>query len=206
MQNRTEQILVNEIINEKKNRGIPGCPSKTKTLEAERHPKFLTSPNYPGNYGVYQQRLSCSWLIKASSEYEDVVIQLQVHNSSIEPATGCWRDSVEIVDGPKDFFRPLISWCGSTWPKATITSTASEVLVKFGTDFKKNDYYGFMLSYWVAKRPIFIANPIEWTTLNYSLLSIGLAFMFGITTWLIGLYMKREFIPHITILLSELTT
>ena len=42
---------------------------------------------------------SCSYTITANESYSDVVIQIKVLNASLEPATGCWRDSVEIIDG-----------------------------------------------------------------------------------------------------------
>ena len=48
---------------------------------------------------VHYRRLSCSWLIEADNEYEEVVIQIDVLNSSMEYSTGCVRDSVNIYDG-----------------------------------------------------------------------------------------------------------
>ncbi|XP_045206610.1 CUB and zona pellucida-like domain-containing protein 1 [Mercenaria mercenaria] len=176
---------------------VPGCPSKAMILKAEQAPQFLWSPNHPGYYGVYNSRLTCLWLITAGSIYDDVVIQIKVLNSSIEPATGCWRDVVSLFDGPRDFYRPLKSWCGYSWPKDTITSSGDRVLVKFTTDFKLNDYYGFMLAYWVAKKPVFIVNAAEWSAANYILMVISVLLLTGGPAWVFGLYIKRELYPKI---------
>ncbi|XP_060571243.1 uncharacterized protein LOC132729487 [Ruditapes philippinarum] len=176
---------------------VPGCPSTAKVLYAEQAPQFISSPNYPGYYGVFNSRLSCLWLITAADIYDDVVIQVQVLNSSIEPATGCWRDVVSVIDGPRDFYPQLKSWCGYSWPKSTITSTGDKVLVKFTTDFKLNDYYGFMLAYWVAKKPVLIVNESKWTAINYVLLVISALLLFGGPAWVLGLYFKRELYPKI---------
>ena len=52
---------------------------------------------------------SCSYKITADSTYSDVVIQIKVHNASLEPATGCWRDSVEIIDGKSHIPASILS-------------------------------------------------------------------------------------------------
>ena len=52
---------------------------------------------------------SCSYKITADSTYSDVVIQIKVHNASLEPATGCWRDSVEIIDGRSHITASILS-------------------------------------------------------------------------------------------------
>ena len=57
-----------------------------------------------------------------------------------------------LLSGGRDFMRSLTSFCGSSWPKTTITSTGDVVLILFNTDIQNNDYYGFLLSYWIVKK------------------------------------------------------
>ena len=67
-----------------------------------------------------------------------------------------YRTTITIVSscfsGGRDFMRSLTSFCGSSWPKTTITSTGDVVLILFNTDIQNNDYYGFLLSYWIVKK------------------------------------------------------
>ncbi|XP_052793304.1 neuropilin-1-like [Mya arenaria] len=171
------------------------CPTKL-VLTALRTPQYLTSPNYPAHYGLLQRRLACSWVLQASTEYTDVVIELQVLNSSLEYSYACVRDCVSVLDGNQDFHRPLSTWCGTTWPKATITTTGDSAFVSFSTNYVKNNYAGFILAYWVVKKPVFLVTPHQWGPSNYVLMFIGLVLLIGGPSWVFTLYFVRELRPQ----------
>ncbi|KAH3841839.1 hypothetical protein DPMN_115320 [Dreissena polymorpha] len=182
---------------------IPGCPPETTSLTAYQTTKYLTSPNYPGNYGVFEERLSCSWVIEAASGYDDVIIQMEVLNSSLEYSLACVRDSVEIRDGDKEFHRSLASWCGATWPEGPLSTSRDKAYIGFSTDFKKNNYMGFILAYWLEKKPIQLTHDRTWGSVNYVLLGVGLTLLLAVPVCFLGLYIGHDVNQRRSVVISE---
>ncbi|XP_052277870.1 MIT domain-containing protein 1-like isoform X2 [Dreissena polymorpha] len=147
------------------------------------------------------RRLSCSWVIEAASGYDDVIIQMEVLNSSLEYSLACVRDSVEIRDGDKEFHRSLASWCGATWPEGPLSTSRDKAYIGFSTDFKKNNYMGFILAYWLEKKPIQLTHDRR--TVNYVLLGVGLTLLLAVPVCFLGLYIGHDVNQRHSVVISE---
>ncbi|XP_061196173.1 dorsal-ventral patterning tolloid-like protein 1 [Saccostrea echinata] len=112
--------------------------------------KFTLGMNYPDN-------LNCRWHIKAPA---DKVITLQFNTFYLEKDRACQYDNLQVLDGP--FARsPLIGkYCGINYPQK-LTSTASDLYIRFQTDESENEI-GFNITYTIHD-PIPTCSPNDFT-------------------------------------------
>ena len=94
--------------------------------------KAIYSPNYPRDYPKTKH---CNWIVAAPIGYKIIV---ESFSYSLEPATGCYRDSLKIHDGSSNYTEIAANLCG-TGEYHGMTSTTNNLLFVFNSD----DSYGY---------------------------------------------------------------
>ncbi|XP_078055284.1 membrane frizzled-related protein [Mustelus asterias] len=119
----------------------------------------LATPKHPEQY---PHRQVCVWLIAVPQGH---IIQLQFHNFSLEAATDCRYDFVEVHDRASSSPSSLMGrYCGDSLPP-TLTSPRHEMLVLFVADEGESDE-GFFATYQSVNRSEVTCSPHEFVCTN----------------------------------------
>ncbi|XP_046553791.1 CUB domain-containing protein 2-like [Haliotis rubra] len=122
-------------------------PCEDRHLWASQTPKFITSPNFPGNY---TSNSNCLWRIQTRTP--GYVVQVTPLRFSVQLSANCTSDYLSIYDGPSAVpgEAPVGQWCGSHMP--VVHTSQSDMLLIFHTD-GDHSQSGFNISYTEIPRP-----------------------------------------------------
>ena len=110
-----------------------GCSGKTQLITAWKG--FVSSPNYPNNYGFNQH---CTWRVSVPSI---MGIQLVFTYFQLEPTSNCSQDYVELREGSTIMGK----FCGNKLPPVVYADSGS-IEIAFRSDGWNTDG-GFLASF-----------------------------------------------------------
>ncbi|XP_046362900.1 cubilin-like [Haliotis rufescens] len=139
------------------------CPAE-KYIVATDTPQNLTSPGFPGNY---VRPSACKWFIE--SDIQDGIIKFKVIKFELEGSPSCYRDYLDVRDGPWRLSPRLLGWCGVKPPGKTFKTSGKSATVLFQAVTRGQDKPGFHIQYWQAKNDVLPDAKAKYTVANFIL-------------------------------------
>ncbi|XP_067661346.1 tolloid-like protein 1 [Haliotis asinina] len=139
------------------------CPVE-KYIRATDSPQNLTSPGFPGNY---VRPSACKWIIE--SNISDGVIRFKVVKFELEGSPSCYRDYLDVRDGPWRLSPKLLGWCGVKPQGKTFKTSGKTATVLFQAVTHGQAKPGFHIQYWQAKNDILPDREAKYTVANFLL-------------------------------------